>query len=46
MEARRGTWASDILAFPDAVLLPKVVSVIHCRGHQKGKLDKKGEQSS
>jgi hypothetical protein len=28
--------ACDILAFLDAVLLPKEVSVIHCRGHQKG----------
>jgi ribonuclease HI len=28
--------ARDILAFHDAVLLPKEVSVIHCKGHQKG----------
>jgi hypothetical protein len=28
--------ARDILALLDAVLLPKEVSVIHCRGHQKG----------
>jgi ribonuclease HI len=28
--------ACDILAFLDAVLLPKEVSVIHCKGHQKG----------
>jgi hypothetical protein len=28
--------AHDILAVLDAVLLPKEVSVIHCRGHQKG----------
>jgi ribonuclease HI len=26
----------DILTLLDAVLLPKEVSVIHCRGHQKG----------
>jgi ribonuclease HI len=29
--------ACDILALLHAVLLPKEVSVIHCRGHQKGK---------
>jgi hypothetical protein len=28
--------ARDILALLDAVLLPKEVSVIHCKGHQKG----------
>jgi hypothetical protein len=28
--------ARDILALLDAVLLPKEVSVTHCRGHQKG----------
>jgi hypothetical protein len=28
--------AHDILALLDAVLLPKEVSVIHCKGHQKG----------
>jgi hypothetical protein len=28
--------AHDILALLNAVLLPKEVSVIHCRGHQKG----------
>jgi ribonuclease HI len=28
--------ACDILALLDAVLLPKEVSVIHCKGHQKG----------
>jgi hypothetical protein len=28
--------AHDILALLDVILLPKEVSVIHCRGHQKG----------
>jgi hypothetical protein len=28
--------ACDILALLDAVLLPKEVLVIHCKGHQKG----------
>jgi ribonuclease HI len=28
-------YAHDILALLHAVLLPKEVSVIHCRGHQK-----------
>jgi hypothetical protein len=28
--------AHDMLALLDAVLLPKEVSVIHCRGYQKG----------
>jgi hypothetical protein len=28
--------ARDILSLLDAVLLPKVVLVIHCKGHQKG----------
>jgi hypothetical protein len=28
--------ALDILALLDGLLLPKEVSVIHCRGHQKG----------
>jgi hypothetical protein len=30
----RHAW--DILALLDAVLLPKEVPMIHCRGHQKG----------
>jgi ribonuclease HI len=28
--------ARDILALQEAVLLPKEISVIHCKGHQKG----------
>jgi hypothetical protein len=28
--------ACDILALLDTVLLPKEVSMIHCKGHQKG----------
>jgi ribonuclease HI len=28
--------ACDILALLDAVLLPKEISMIHCKGHQKG----------
>jgi hypothetical protein len=39
--------ARDILALLDAVLLPKAVSVIHCRGHQKGedKITKRNKEA-